>query len=69
MTIVHPYFNSKKYINFEHYETKSMLECAIIITESALKRKESIGSHFRIDEIIKNTEEKREVKENEISIK
>lgn len=62
-------FSSKKYINFEHYETKTMLECAIIITESALKRKESIGSHFRIDEIRGNREDKREIRENEISIK
>ena len=61
-------FDQKKYINFEHYETKAMLECAILITESALKRKESIGSHYRIDENRIDTN-KREVRENEIFIK
>ncbi|MFA5829149.1 MAG: L-aspartate oxidase [Candidatus Gracilibacteria bacterium] len=33
----------------EYFETKNMLEVALAITKSALKRKKSLGTHFRIN--------------------
>jgi len=39
------YPNLTKY----YYETLNMVQTALLITESALKRKESIGCHLRID--------------------
>jgi len=43
--------NLKKYPNLTkyYYETLNMVQTALLITESALKRKESIGCHLRID--------------------
>ena len=61
----------KLFSDFNSYEIRNMIGVAEIIIKSALKRKTSIGAHFRTDAHIEN-EEKIENKgkiENEIPVK
>ena len=43
------YILEKSFMSRRELELKNMLGVAIAITEAALKRKESVGAHYRSD--------------------
>jgi aspartate oxidase len=52
-TLKDAFKRERKCLNKEEYEYRNMLTVAELITDAALKRKESIGAHCRKDSIKK----------------
>ena len=52
----------------EEFELRNLLHVALVITNMALRRKESIGAHFRSDSPVMEEKNSVEVKNNESSV-